>query len=418
MDTYLITGGNKLKGEIELQGSKNSSLPIIAASILIDGIVNISKCPNISDTIAMQELLEILGCKVTNENGNLIIDSRTCDKDEIPEDLMKEIRSSIVFMGPMLAKHKRVILTYPGGCEIGARPIDLHLSGLIQLGARINETHGYIVCETDKLKGNEIDLDFPSVGATENIMLAAVLAEGNTIIRNVAREPEIIDLQNFLNRAGAKIEGAGSNVIKISGVETLHDVDYTITGDRIVAGTYLCGAAITGGELLVKGVIPEYVRSTLHKLKEAGCQIKIYNKEDILLKAPERLRAINTIKTMPFPGFPTDMQSQMVTMLSLAQGTSIVIENIFENRYKYISELTKMGAKITIEGKTAVIKGVKKLMGATVEAKELRGGASLVLAGLAAEGETKINGIHYIERGYENFVDNLQGIGAKIAKIT
>ena len=331
---------------------------------------------------------------------------------------MKEIRSSIVFMGPMLAKHKRVVLTYPGGCEIGARPIDLHLSGLIQLGARINETHGYIVCETDKLKGNEIDLDFPSVGATENIMLAAVLAEGSTIIRNAAREPEIIDLQNFLNKAGAKIEGAGSNVIKISGVKALHDVEYTITGDRIVAGTYLCGAAITGGELLVKGVIPEYIRSTLHKLKESGCQIKIYNKEDILLKAPERLRAINTIKTMPFPGFPTDMQSQMVTMLSLAQGTSIVIENIFENRYKYISEWTKMGAKITIEGKTAVIKGVKKLMGATVEAKELRGGASLVLAGLAAEGETKINGIHYIERGYENFVDNLQGIGAKIAKIT
>lgn len=417
MDTYLITGGNKLKGEIDLQGSKNSSLPIIAASILIDGIVNISKCPNISDTIAMQELLEILGCSVTKENSNLIIDSRTCDKDEIPEELMKEIRSSIVFMGPMLAKHKRVVLTYPGGCEIGARPIDLHLSGLTQLGAKIKESHGYIVCETDKLRGNEIDLDFPSVGATENIMLAAVLAEGFTIIRNAAREPEIIDLQNFLNKAGAKVEGAGSNVIKISGVKELHDVEYTITGDRIVAGTYLCGAAITGGELMVKGVIPEYVRSTLHKLKEAGCQIKIYNKEDILLKAPEKLRAINTIKTMPFPGFPTDMQSQMVTMLSLAHGTSIVIENIFENRYKYISELTKMGAKITIEGKTAVIKGVKKLMGATVEAKELRGGASLVLAGLAAEGETKINGIHYIERGYENFVDNLQGIGANIEKI-
>lgn len=417
MDTYLIAGGNKLKGEIDLQGSKNSSLPIIAASILIDGIVNISKCPNISDTIAMQELLKSLGCKVTKEKSNLIIDSRTCDKEEIPEDLMKEIRSSIVFMGPMLAKHKRVVLTYPGGCEIGARPIDLHLSGLTQLGARIKESHGYIVCETDKLKGNEIDLDFPSVGATENIMLAAVLAEGCTIIRNAAREPEIIDLQNFLNKAGAKIEGAGSNVIKINGVNELHDVEYIITGDRIVAGTYLCGAAITGGEVLVKGIIPEYLRSTLHKLKEAECQIKIYNKEDIFLKAPERLRAINTIKTMPFPGFPTDMQSQMVTMLSLAQGTSIVIENIFENRYKYISELTKMGAKITIEGKTAVIKGVKKLMGATVEAKELRGGASLVLAGLAAEGETKINGIHYIERGYENFVDNLQGIGAHIEKI-
>ncbi len=417
MDTYLITGGNKLNGEITLQGSKNSSLPIIAASILIDGIVNILRCPKISDTLAMQELLEILGCKVVDENGSLVIDSRSCDKDEIPEDLMKEIRSSIVFMGPMLAKHKRVVLTHPGGCEIGARPIDLHLSGLKQLGANIIESHGYIICEASRLIGNEIDLDFPSVGATENIMLAAVLAEGVTIIRNAAREPEIIDLQNFLNKAGANVVGAGSNVIKIKGVEKLHDVEFEIPGDRIVAGTYLCGAGITNGELLVKGIIPEYLRSTLHKLREAGCQMKIYNKEDIWLKAPDRLKAVNIIKTMPFPGFPTDMQSQMVTLLTLAQGTSIVVENIFENRYKYVSELTKMGAKITIEGKTAVINGVKKLMGATVEARELRGGASLVLAGLAAEGVTKVTGVHYIERGYENFVENLQGIGAYLEKI-
>lgn len=417
MDTYLITGGNRLSGEIDLQGSKNSSLPIIAASVLIDGTVTIFRCPKISDTLAMQELLRLLGCKVTEENENLIINSTTCDKDEIPEDLMKEIRSSIVFMGPMLAKHKRVVLTYPGGCEIGARPIDLHLSGLKQLGANITESHGYIICEADRLVGNEIDLDFPSVGATENIMLAAVLAKGVTIIRNAAREPEIIDLQNFLNKAGAKVIGAGSNVIKINGVEKLHDVEFEIPGDRIVAGTYLCGAAITNGELMIKGVIPEYLRSTLHKLREAGCQMKIYNKEDIWIKAPERLKSVNTIKTMPFPGFPTDMQSQLVTMLTLAQGTSIVIENIFENRYKYVSELTKMGAQITIEGKMAVIKGVKKLMGATVEARELRGGASLVLAGLAAEGKTKVNGIHYIERGYENFVENLQGIGAFIEKI-
>lgn len=417
MDTYLITGGNRLSGEIDLQGSKNSSLPIIAASVLIDGTVTIFRCPKISDTLAMQELLRLLGCKVTEENENLIINSTTCDKDEIPEDLMKEIRSSIVFMGPMLAKHKRVVLTYPGGCEIGARPIDLHLSGLKQLGANITESHGYIICEADRLVGNEIDLDFPSVGATENIMLAAVLAKGVTIIRNAAREPEIIDLQNFLNKAGAKVIGAGSNVIKINGVEKLHDVEFEIPGDRIVAGTYLCGAAITNGELMIKGVIPEYLRSTLHKLREAGCQMKIYNKEDIWIKAPERLKSVNTIKTMPFPGFPTDMQSQLVTMLTLAQGTSIVIENIFENRYKYVSELTKMGAQITIEGKMAVIKGVKKLMGATVEARELRGGASLVLAGLAAEGRTKVNGIHYIERGYENFVENLQGIGAFIEKI-
>lgn len=417
MDTYLITGGNRLQGEIDIQGSKNSSLPIIAASILVDGTARIMKCPEISDTKAMEDLLLRLGCRVKKENKTLTIDSRTCDRDEIPEDLMKEIRSSIVLMGPMLAKHKRVVLTYPGGCEIGARPIDLHLLGLKQLGANITESHGYIICEAEKLRGNEIDLDFPSVGATENIMLAATLAEGNTVIRNAAREPEIIDLQNFLNAAGAKIAGAGSNVIKIKGVEKLHDVEYEITGDRIVAGTYLCAGAITGGEVLIKGIIPEYLRSTIHKLKETGCQIKIYNKEEILLRAPEKLRAINAIKTQPFPGFPTDMQSQMVATLALARGTSIVIENIFENRYKYISELTKMGAKITIEGKTAVIEGVNKLMGAAVESKDLRGGASLVLAGLAADGETKVNGVHYIERGYENFVDNLQGIGAFIEKL-
>lgn len=306
--------------------------------------------------------------------------------------------------------------SHPGGCEIGARPIDLHLSGLRQLGATITESHGYIVCEAAKLKGAEIDLDFPSVGATENIMLAATLAEGTTIVRNVAREPEIIELQNFLNKAGADIQGAGSNVIKIKGVDKLHDVMYTVNGDRIVAGTYLCAAAITGGEVLVKGIVPEFLRSTLHKLRDAGCSIKISNKLDILIKAPRKLKAVD-IKTMPFPGFPTDMQSQMVTTLSLAQGTSIITENIFENRYKYVSELIKMGAKITIEGKTAIITGVNKITGASVDAKELRGGASLVLAGLAAEGETKVSGVHYIERGYENFIENLGQIGADIRKI-
>jgi len=415
MDTYLINGGNKLFGEIFLQGSKNSSLPIIAASILIDGISVIDKCPIISDTLAMKELLLALGCDVSRDKWTLKIDSRTCNKDEIPEELMKEIRSSIVLMGPMLARHGRVKLTHPGGCEIGARPIDLHLNGLRQLGARISEKHGYIICEAKKLIGAEVDLDFPSVGATENIMLAATLAEGTTIIRNVAREPEIIELQNFLNKAGAKIEGAGSNVIKIKGVKKLYDVDYEVSGDRIVAGTYLCAAAITGGELTVKGIIPEFLRSTLHKLRETGCSIKILNKEDIFIKAPEKLKAVN-IKTMPFPGFPTDMQSQMVTILSLAQGTSIIMENIFENRFKYISELTKMGAKITVEGKTAIVTGVDNITGAAVESKELRGGASLVLAGLAAEGVTKVNGVHYIERGYENFVDNLRSVGANIQK--
>lgn len=413
MDTYLITGGNRLYGEILLQGSKNASLPIIAASILIDGISIISRCPSISDTLAMKELLLALGCNVSRNKDELKIDSRTCNKAEIPEDLMKEIRSSIVLMGPMLARHGRVKLTHPGGCEIGARPIDLHLNGLRQLGAEITESHGYITCEAKKLVGAEIDLDFPSVGTTENIMMAATLAKGVTIIRNVAREPEIIELQNFLNKAGAKIEGAGSNVIKIKGVDRLHDVVYEVGGDRIVAGTYLCAGAITGGEVLVKGIIPEFLRATLHKLRDTGCNIKVVNKDDILLKAPERLKAVN-IKTMPFPGFPTDMQSQMVTILTLAQGTSIIMENIFENRYKYVSELSKMGANIIVEGKTAIVNGVDYITGATVEAKELRGGASLVLAGLAAEGFTRVNGIHYVERGYENFIENLKNIGANI----
>jgi len=327
---------------------------------------------------------------------------------------MREMRSSIVLMGALLARHKRLILTYPGGCEIGARPIDLHLAGLRKLGAEITESHGFIVCRTNALKGCEIDLDFPSVGATENIMLAAVLAEGRTVIRNAAREPEIVELQNYLNSMGAKISGASSNVIKIDGVECLKNTKYRVQGDRIVAGTYLCAAAITGGEITVKGIASETIRSTLHKLQEMGCAVRVYGEDRVHLKAPKHLKAVNTIKTMPFPGFPTDMQSQMVATLSVAEGTSIMIENIFENRYKYISELTKMGAKITIEGKTAIVKGVPKLLGATVEAKDLRGGAALVLAGLVAEGYTTVEGVTYIERGYENFVENLRKLGASI----
>ncbi len=416
MDTYVINGGNRLSGEINLQGSKNSALPIIAASILVDGNALIKRCPIIRDTVAMKELLLALGCKVSQEKNLFKVDATNCNKDEIPEDLMKEIRSSIVLMGPMLARHGRIKLTHPGGCEIGSRPIDLHLNGLRQLGATVNEEHGYIICEVNRLIGSEIDLDFPSVGATENIMMAATLAEGVTIIRNVAREPEIIELQEFLNRAGANIEGAGSNIIKIKGVNKLHDVEYEVGGDRIVAGTYLCSAAITRGEVLVKGIIPEYLRSTLHKLKETGCTIKIMNKENIFIKAPEKLKSVN-IKTMPFPGFPTDMQSQMVTILTLAQGTSIIMENIFENRYKYVPELIKMGASIIVEGKTAIVTGIENLTGATVEARELRGGASLVLAGLAARDVTSVIGVRYIERGYEDFVENLRNIGADIKRV-
>ena len=346
----------------------------------------------------------------------MTVNSTDCDQEEISPELMKEMRSSIILMGAILARRGKVVLSYPGGCEIGSRPIDLHLDGLKKLGAKICEKHGYIVCEAKKLIGAEINLDFPSVGATENIMLAATLAEGTTIIRNAAREPEIIELQSFLNRSGANIHGAGSSTITVVGVRELKDVNYSVKSDRIVAGTYLCAAAMTKGEILIKNAVIENILPIIHKLQESGCIIRKDGISGVELKAPEKLKAINTIKTLPYPGFPTDMQSQIVTLLSVAEGTSVVVENIFENRYKYVAELTKMGAEITIEGKIAIIKGVKKLTGAMVEAKELRGGASLVLAGLVAEGYTNISGVKYIERGYENFVETLNVLGAKIIK--
>lgn len=414
MSTYLINGGNFLRGEVEIQGSKNASLPILAGSILSGKTSVIENCPLIRDTLVMKQILEKLGCKVVVSGNSFFIDSAKCNKDEIPSDLMREMRSSIVLMGALLTRHHRVVLTYPGGCEIGARPIDLHLSGLRKLGAEITESHGFIVCHANKLRGCDIDLDFPSVGATENIMLAAVLANGRTVIRNAAREPEILELQNYLNSMGAKVSGASSNLIKIEGVNELNDTMYHVHGDRIVAGTYLCAGAITGGEITIKGVPSEYIRSTLHKLQEMGCVVKLIDDDKVYLLAPRRLKAVNQTKTLPFPGFPTDMQSQMVATLTVGDGTSIMIENIFENRYKYISELTKMGAKITIEGKTAIINGVPKLLGARVEAKDLRGGAALILAGLVAEGYTTVEGINYIERGYENFVENLRSLGASI----
>ncbi|MBQ7668100.1 MAG: UDP-N-acetylglucosamine 1-carboxyvinyltransferase [Clostridia bacterium] len=416
MDTYVVSGGNVLEGELVVQGSKNSALPIIASTILTGTTVILYNCPNISDTINLQNILRLLGNKITYENHKLVVDSSSCDINEIPANLMKEMRSSIILMGAILARTGRVVVSYPGGCEIGTRPIDLHLYGLQKLGANIIENHGYIICEASRLKGSEISLDFPSVGATENIMLAATLADGVTIIRNAAREPEIVELQNFLNLCGANIKGAGTSTVKIKGVPKLHEADYTVKSDRIVAGTYLCAAAMNKGKLCLKNVVIDNIWSIIHKLQETGCECRIINNDEIYIKAPKKLKAVKMIKTLPYPGFPTDMQSQMVTMLSIASGTSIVIENIFENRYKYIPELTKMGAEITIEGKAAIVKGVDKLNGATVEARELRGGASLVLAGLAADGYTKIEGTKYIERGYEDFTENLKRIGAKIDK--
>ena len=331
---------------------------------------------------------------------------------EIPEHLMREMRSTVIIAGALLGRFKEVKFSYPGGCDIGARPIDLHLKAFKKLGINIEEDYGFIRCKCDKIVGANIDLDFPSVGATENIILATVLAEGTTIITNAAKEPEIIDLAEMLNKMGAKIEGAGSNEIKIEGVKKLKNISYRIIPDRIEAGTMLCAGAITGGNIKITNVAPEHVTAILSKLEETGCKLSL-KKNSIELSAPKRLKAVE-IKTMPYPGFPTDMQSVFGSILCVAKGTSIITENIFENRYRYTSELARMGAKVKVEGKTAIITGRRRLNAANVNSTDLRGGAALVLAGLQAKGVSKINNINYILRGYENIDSKLRNIGAKI----
>lgn len=412
MLSYIVEGGKKLSGEVDVSGSKNASLPIIAASILNGGITKLYNVPQIHDTQMMLEILKKLGCKIKKGNGKIIIDSSGMDNYEIPDDLMRAMRSSVIIAGALIGRFKKAIFSYPGGCDIGARPIDLHLKAFKNLGVNIEEEDGFINCYTDEINHSEIQLDFPSVGATENAMLAAVFGDGETRITNAAMEPEIIDLQNCLNKMGANITGAGSNIIKIKGVKKLKEISYTIMPDRIEAGTLLCAAAITNGDIIIKNVVPDHLSPVLHKLEECGCKLDV-KKSEIMLVAPKKLKAID-VKTMPYPGFPTDMQSVFATTLCIAKGTSIVIENIFENRFKYANELKRMGAKITIEGRTEVIKGVKRLSKAEVNATDLRGGAALVLAGLNAKGKTKINNIEYILRGYENFDKKLNKLGGSV----
>lgn len=414
---YIIKGGKKLEGEVKISGSKNASLPILAASILNTGKTTLYNVPDIHDTQMMFEILKNLGGKVEKKNNKIVIDTSKINNFEIPEQLMRQMRSSVILAGSLLGKYKKAIFSYPGGCDIGSRPIDLHLKGFEKLGINITKNYGNISCICDKIIGEKIDLDFPSVGATENIMLASCLGEGTTLITNAAMEPEIIDLQNFLNKMGAKINGAGSSQIQIEGVKKLRDVSYNVMPDRIEAGTFLCATVATEGNVKLKNLNPEHITPIINKLEEIGCKIKV-GKTAIELLAPKRIKATD-IKTMPYPGFPTDMQSIFASMLTTAKGTSIVIENIFENRYKYIQELNRMGAKISIEGKTAIIKGVRKLYGTTVNATDLRGGAAMVIAGLMAKGTTNIENIGYILRGYEKLENKLTSLNAdiKIEKI-
>lgn len=414
MERYIIEGGNRLEGEIHISGSKNAALPIIAAAILNGGKSILENCPNIHDVEMMFRILKELGADVKKKGSEIIIDTSNISKTEIPAELMREMRSSVIIAGALLGRFKKCTFTYPGGCEIGARPINMHIDGFKQLGVSVSEERGYIDCIAKNLKATDITLDFPSVGATENIMLASCLAEGTTYIRNVAREPEIKDLQDFLNRMGANIKGAGSNTIVVTGVKKLNDVRHRVISDRIEAGTYLCMVAATKGRAELKNINPEHLYAIMHKLKRMGAKIKI-SSDSINIETKSKIQGI-TIKTNPYPGFPTDMQSQIASLLTTAKGTSIIVENIFENRYKYVNELIRMGANINIEGKTAIIQGVSKLYGTDVETKDLRGGAALVLAGLMADGTTTVSGINFLERGYENLIEKLSIIGAKIYK--
>lgn len=416
MDKFIIDGGEKLYGKVRVHSAKNTVLPLLAASVLTDEQVKIRGIPTINDVENMLHILSEVGCVIKRQKDCAVIDSSNAVSHEIPTRLTKELRSSVFMLGSVLTRFRRAKISYPGGCDIGLRPIDLHLSGLKKLGVEIVEKDGYIHCSAERLKGAEILLDFPSVGATENIILAAVKAEGITVIRNAAKEPEIADLQRFLNAMGAKVRGAGGGTVVIEGVNRLNGVDYTPIGDRIEAGTYLIAAASCGGEMEIEGVPAENIAALLHKLRENGC--KIYTKNDkIELCSDGKLKAVNLVETMPFPGFPTDMQAQYSALSATAKGSTLVVENLFETRYRYAAELKRMGADITVRGRAALIRGVEKLHGASVTAGDLRGGAALVIAALRAEGQSCVMDLSHIDRGYAEFEGTLRKLGAKIKRV-
>ena len=412
MSKFIIQGGKKLEGEVKISGSKNAALPIIAATILVRGKTTLYNVPNIQDVQTMFEIIKDIGGKVTRKNNKIIVDTSKIHTYDIPEELMRKMRSSVILAGAIIGKYHKANFSYPGGCEIGARPIDLHLKGFEKLGINIKEEYGEIICNTEKIIGAQIHLDFPSVGATENIILSACLAEGTTILTNAAKEPEIEDMAKFLNKAGAKIKGAGTDRVEITGVKKLAEISYNIMPDRIEAGTYLVAGAITGGNIKITNVNPKHIEPILDKLEEANCTLDV-GKNYVLINAHKKIKAVD-IKTMPYPGFPTDMQSIFGALLTTAKGTSIITENIFENRYKYIQELNRMGAKIKVDGRTAVIKGTRRIQGANVVASDLRGGAALVIEALVAKGITQVDNVHYILRGYENIEDKLRKLGSNI----
>ena len=416
MDKFIIDGGEKLYGKVRVHSAKNTVLPLLAASVLTDEQVKIHGVPAINDVENMLHILSEVGCVIKRQKDCAVIDSSNAVSHEIPTRLTKELRSSVFMLGSVLTRFRRAKISYPGGCDIGLRPIDLHLSGLKKLGVEIVEKDGYIHCSAERLQGAEILLDFPSVGATENIILAAVKAAGITVIRNAAKEPEIADLQRFLNAMGAKVRGAGGGTVVVEGVERLHGVDYTPIGDRIEAGTYLIAAASCGGEMEIEGVPAENIAALLHKLRENVC--KIHTKNDkIELYSDGKLKSVNLVETMPVPGVPTDLQAQYSALSATAKGATLVVENLFETRYRYAAELKRMGADITVRGRAAFIRGVEKLHGASVTAGDLRGGAALVVAALRAEGQSSVMDLSHIDRGYAEFEGTLRNLGAKIKRV-
>ena len=413
---YMIRGGNSLSGEVTIGGAKNAALGIIVAAIMADEPVTIENIPDVDDVRVLLDAIEGIGAIVERIDRTTVrINGALINDVIVDQEAIRKIRGSYYLVGALLGKYKKALVALPGGCNIGSRPIDQHIKGFEQLGAKVSIHHGKIDAKAETLRGNHIYLDCPSVGATINIMMAACMAEGKTIIENPAKEPHIVDVANFLNSMGANIRGAGTDAIRIRGVGSLHGSEYSIIPDQIEAGTFMLMVAAAGGDVLIKNVIPKHLESITAKLTEIGCRVDEYD-DSVRVIRDKRLSYAN-VKTMPYPGFPTDMQPQMTTLLALSAGTSIVTETIFESRFEYVGDLRGMGANITIEGNTAFITGVDGFTGAEVSAPDLRAGAALVMAGLAAEGITSVDQIHYIERGYENFEEKIRGIGGRIEKI-
>lgn len=412
MPRIRVKKSGPLKGMINIDGAKNAVLPIIAATLLANDKCVLKSVPNLRDVHVISDLLRHLGAKVEYSNNTLTVDSTTINTYEAPYELVKKMRASFLVMGPLLARFNHTKISMPGGCAIGTRPIDLHLKGFKALGAKITIDHGFVEAKTDHLKGNKLYLDFPSVGATQNIMMAAVLADGVTTIENAAEEPEIVDLANFLNEMGASVRGAGTNTIKITGVKKLKGTEHTIIPDRIEASTYMVAAAMTKGDIVLKNVIIDHLKPVIAKLTEAGAQV--YEGENsIRVVGPEKIKPID-VKTLPHPGFPTDVQAQFMAMLTVADGTGVVIETVFENRFMHVNEFNRMGANIKIDGRSAVVNGVDSLVGADVTATDLRAGAALILCGLIADGTTNINEIYHIQRGYVDIDKKFRALGGDV----